>query len=205
MCQSQWCSKLIACLVIVANYVGMIFAQPSVGPDDIKTPASPGVISFIQQHCVDCHSEDSPESGLNLITLSKQTISDINFDVWTKVHDRVVAHEMPPKSELTEKEILPIKQVLFDDLVELDRKESAASGRSVWRRMNRYEYENSLRELLAAPWLQLKAILPEDGELQRFNKIGEALDTSHVNLARYMQAAEYALREVTAKTPDPPE
>ena len=53
--------------------------------------------------------------------------------------------------------------------------------------------------------MQLKTILPEDGELQRFNKIGEALDTSHVNLARYMQAADYALREVIAKTPNPPE
>ena len=56
--------------------------------------------------------------------------------------------------------------------------------------MNRFEYENSIRDLLHAPWLQLASILPEDGELHRFNKLGEALDVSHVNLARYMQAAD---------------
>ena len=136
MCHSQWCSKVFASLVIVANFAGMLFGQSSIDPDDFKKPASPSVISFIQQHCVECHSADAPESGLNLMALSKQTMSDINFDVWTKVHDRVVAREMPPKRKFADEEIGPIKRVLFDDLVELDRKELAASGRSVWRRMN---------------------------------------------------------------------
>ncbi len=64
--------------------------------------------------------------------------------------------------------------------------------------MNRFEYENSLRDLFGAPWLQIKNMLPEDGELHGFNKVSQALDVSHVNLARYMQAAEYAIREVIA-------
>jgi hypothetical protein len=70
--------------------------------------------------------------------------------------------------------------------------------------LNRYEYENTLRELLDAPWLQLKTMLPEDGELFRFNKVSEALDVSHVNMARYMQAADYALRQVISDRPDAP-
>lgn len=205
-----WCFKIIA-LAILGSNASLLPAQPVVDPQDyvkldysVKlAPAS--VISFVQQHCVDCHSADSPEGGLNLVSLSEQSVTGSAFDVWTKVHDRVIAREMPPKSKLSDEEIRPISKVLFDDLVELDRLELASSGRSVWRRMNRYEYENSVRQLLGAPWLQLKTVLPEDGELQRFNKIGEALDTSHVNLARYMQAADYALREVTAKTPTSPE
>ncbi len=63
------------------------------------------------------------------------------------------------------------------------------------RRLNRYEYENTLRDLLDLPWIQIKDRLPEDGERYRFNKIGEALDVSYVQLSRYMDSADYALRQ----------
>src|SRR5437899_2289684 len=62
-------------------------------------------------------------------------------------------------------------------------------GRSTWRRMNRYEYENTLRDLLDAPWLQVREMLPEDGLSARFNKVGDALDVSHVQMSRYLAAA----------------
>lgn len=198
----KWCFLNLVWLSVNAI---LLSAQADDVVRDSTQLAPESVVNFIQQHCIDCHSAESPEAGLNLVSHAKQSMAGPNFDIWTKVHDRVVAREMPPKSELADEQIRPIRQGLFDGLVELDRRELATTGRSVWRRMNRYEYENSVRQLLSAPWLQLKTMLPEDGELQRFNKIGEALDTSHVNLARYMQAADYALREVAAKSPKPPE
>jgi hypothetical protein len=42
--------------------------------------------------------------------------------------------------------------------------------------------------------LRVQDILPEDGESHRFNKLGEALDISHVQMARYTEAGEFALR-----------
>ena len=78
-------------------------------------------------------------------------------------------------------------------------------GRAVWRRMNRDEYENTLRDLLGAPWLQIKALLPEDGVAERSNKVGTVLDVSHVQINRYLGAAEYALREVMARSTRRPE
>ena len=71
--------------------------------------------------------------------------------------------------------------------------------------MNRYEYENTLRDLLDAPWLQIKDMLPEDGLSARFNKVGDALDVSHVQMSRYLAAADYALREAMAKQSTRPE
>ncbi|MBM3763502.1 MAG: DUF1587 domain-containing protein [Acidobacteria bacterium] len=64
------------------------------------------------------------------------------------------------------------------------------------RRLNRYEYENTLQYLFAAPSLQLRDSLLEDGISHRFNKSGEALDVSHVQMARYLDTAEQALRDV---------
>ncbi len=71
----------------------------------------------------------------------------------------------------------------------------AREGRSTQRRLNRGEYENALRDLLQAPWLQVKDQLPEDGDAYHFNRVSSALDVSYVHLARYMSAADYALRQ----------
>src|SRR5213075_2575279 len=67
------------------------------------------------------------------------------------------------------------------------------------------EYENTLRDLLGAPWLQIREMLPEDGEAFRFNKVGDALDISHVQMARYLAAADSALRQVVATQVTKPE
>jgi hypothetical protein len=90
-------------------------------------------------------------------------------------------------------------------LITAEQAMTARNGRATKRRLNRYEYENTLRDLLAVPWIQIKDRLPEDGEMHRYNKIGDALDVSHVQLARYMSVADYALRQaMSAQLERPP-
>ena len=79
-----------------------------------------------------------------------------------------------------------------------DNARAEREGRAAQRRLNRYEYENVVRDLFHAPWLQIRDSLPEDGEADRFNKIGDALDVSHVQMARYLSVADGALRDVAA-------
>ena len=82
---------------------------------------------------------------------------------------------------------------------------AAERGRAGLRRLNAYEYENAMRDLLNVPWVQIKSKLPQDGEAWRYNKIGAALDVSHVQLSRYMSSADYAMREaMAAKLVQPP-
>lgn len=200
-----WCIGLFFLMMFGFESTHLLAEQPKASLVSVDGFKNASISRFMERQCLDCHSTDSPEGGLDLSSISKQGPTSKAIELWIKIHDRVVAGEMPPKSKLKQEEVRPFTSVLFDRLVELDQQALALSGRAVWRRMNRYEYENSLRDLLDAPWLQLKTILPEDGEQQRFNKIGEALDTSHVNLARYMQAADYALRAVAASQPKAPE
>src|SRR5882724_3426026 len=63
----------------------------------------------------------------------------------------------------------------------------------------------NLRDLLSLPYLEVKSFLPEDSEAFGFNKVGEALDVSHVQMARYLAAAEFALREAIAPQATRPE
>jgi hypothetical protein len=165
----------------------------------------PKATDFISTKCLDCHTGEAAEAGFDIANLMSSPIDDQTLARWANVHDRVAAGEMPPDDAATAEQRKSFTDVLFPALVDFDRQLVDSNGRTLWRRMNRYEYENALRDLLGAPWLQVKNILPEDGESQRFNKIGEALDVSHVNLARYMQAIDYALHQVIATDPNAPQ
>ena len=168
------------------------------GPADLR--------GFLEAHCARCHDEVERKGDLDLTALAADPARPGAFDLWARVHDRVAAGEMPPRDKARP----PVAEQaaflgrLSDQLVAADREKLGGEGRSTRRRLNRHEYEHALRDLLGAPWLQVKEWLPEDGEAHRFNKSGEALDVSHVQLARYLAAAEHALRQVIAPSVEPP-
>ncbi|MBI4622273.1 MAG: DUF1592 domain-containing protein [Verrucomicrobia bacterium] len=164
------------------------------------------VDALIEKRCADCHDELEKKSGLDLTALTFEPADPGNFATWVKVFDRVSAGEMPPKKKAQPEpaEVAAFTSALSAALTAAEKKRVAQEGRATRRRLNRYEYENALRDLLHAPWLQVKDSLPEDGEAHRFNKSGDALDVSHVQMARYLHAADYALRQVAATSVERP-
>src|SRR4051794_173918 len=146
---------------------------------------------FFENHCYRCHDADSRQGGLDLTALKFDPADPENFARWVKVHDRVAAGEMPPKKKARPPaaEITAATKVLHDDLVGAERK-AAADGRTRLRRLTRVEYENTVRDLFDLPGLPLQADLPADGQVFGFDKNGDALDVSHVNLAKYLEAAD---------------
>ncbi len=165
------------------------------------------VRSFITANCAPCHNADLKSGNLDLTTFPFHPADPVNFARWSRVHDRVRDGEMPPikSASLTPDARNAFLKALEAPLMAADAARYAAQGRSTWRRMNRYEYESTVRDLLGAPWLQIKELLPEDGEANHFNKSGEALDVSHVHMNQYLAAAEYALRQALPKFATRPE
>ncbi len=155
---------------------------------------------FVEKHCVECHDAEVKKGGLDLTALKLDPANPTNFSTWVLVHDRVMLGEMPPKKKTRPEttELEAFTKSLSSSLVAAEQTRTAKEGRATRRRLNRYEYENALRDLLHAPWLQVRDSLPEDGEAHRFNKVGDALDVSHVQMARYLGAADYALRQAMA-------
>jgi hypothetical protein len=182
-----------------------VLALLALGPLRAAT-MPPKVETFIEDRCADCHDNVEKKGGLDLTALSFDPADPRNFAAWVKVFDRVSANEMPPKKKPRPgaRELADFTGSLGTALTAAEARRTATEGRSTLRRLNRYEYENTVRDLLAAPWLQLKDGLPEDGEAYRFNKIGESLDMSQVQLARYLATADRALRQVLAAQPDQP-
>jgi uncharacterized protein DUF1592/uncharacterized protein DUF1588/uncharacterized protein DUF1587/uncharacterized protein DUF1585/uncharacterized protein DUF1595 len=79
----------------------------------------------------------------------------------------------------------------------------AGDGRAVLRRLNRVEYENTVRDLLGID-VDLKDVLPMDGAAAGFDNVGEALHTSSFLMEKYLEAAEKALNLAIANGPQPP-
>ncbi|HEX8911576.1 MAG TPA: DUF1592 domain-containing protein [Humisphaera sp.] len=163
--------------------------------------------AFVSRHCVSCHDGDTREGGLDLTVLPAALTDDpVAAAAWAKVFDRVAAGEMPPKkkSKPPADESAGFLSGLDADLVAADAARAARDGRAVLRRLTRGEYENALRDLLDLPDLQVRDLLPADGTRHGFDKVGDALDLSHVQLAKYLEAADRALDAAICPQPNPP-
>lgn len=166
----------------------------------LSSEPPPSSRQFLEAHCIECHDSDANKGGLDLTSLRFEPADSTHFSKWVLVHDRVVGGEMPPPKRARPggADLKAFTNSLAAVLIAADRASVESEGRATRRRLNRYEYENALRDLLHAPWLQVRDSLPEDGESDRFNKSGDALDVSHVQMARYLAAADYALRQAMA-------
>jgi hypothetical protein len=159
-----------------------------------------GAADFLQKNCVACHGAVAPKAGLDLTRLAYEPTNRDNFTAWVKVHDRVSAGEMPPGglARSAAASGTSFLNRLAATLASSEKSANARSGRSPLRRLNAYEYENAIRDLLGTPWIAIKDKLPQDGIAHRFNKTGTALDVSHVQMARYLSTAQLAMREAMA-------
>ena len=163
---------------------------------------------LMEKHCLDCHDDVEMKGGLDLFSLEWNLADPHLTDIWVKVHDRLASGEMPPKkkSRLNPEERGKAVSELAGRIVSFQDAEADRHGRSVSRRVNRFEYENILRDILHDPTLKVADQLPLDGEVHGFPKVGRALDVSHVQIDAYLDVAEFALRralEFTAEKPEP--
>ena len=162
--------------------------------------------AFFTKHCTECHDKDTQKGNLDLTALKPDLADAENFTRWVKVHDRIESGEMPPKKKARPpaKETAAVVKSLRESLVKAEQAKLAGSGRTGLRRLTRAEYENTIRDLFDMPGIALQGNLPADGSAHRFDKNSDALDISHVNLAKYVEAAEHALELATATRPTAP-
>ena len=170
-------------------------------------PAMPkSVAVFFTKHCTECHDKDSKKGNLDLGVLKPDFADAENFARWVKVHDRIALGEMPPKKQArpTLAELQAVTKSLAATLVVAERARLAGEPRTGVRRLTRAEYENTVRDLFAMPGIRLQDFLPADGSAHGFDKNSDALDISHVNLAKYVEAADHVLNVAIATQPEAP-
>jgi hypothetical protein len=163
--------------------------------------------AFFEQHCVKCHDSEVQKGNLDLTALKMDDLADAEkFARWVKIHDRIQSGEMPPKKE-QRPEAGAVKALvgeLAKTLIQAERGRLDQANRTSVRRMTRVEYQHTMRDLFHMPGIALQMMLPEDGSAHGFDTNADALDVSHVNLSRYLEAADKTLDMAIAVQPEAP-
>lgn len=161
---------------------------------------------FLERHCAACHAGDEAAAGLDLKRLDWKLDDRESFQRWVKVFDRVSSGQMPPKDApqppVGEGEAWT--RALRGSLLDAERRRIGAGPRTGLRRLTRAEYENTIRDLFDMPGIALQGELPADGSAHGFDKNSDALDVSHVNLAKYLESADRILDMAIATRPVAP-
>jgi hypothetical protein len=149
------------------------------------------VAPFIQKNCALCHNEQTKSGGL-VLTKYRDTASFLHDrDIWEKVVTRVRAAEMPPKGmpRPAADQIATVTNWIDAQFAELDRATQPDPGHLTAHRLNRAEYNNTIRDLLAVKF-NPAADFPADDSGYGFDNIGDALSVSPVLMEKYLAAAK---------------
>src|SRR5712692_1795493 len=144
--------------------------------------------ALLDRYCVTCHNEKSATAGLMLDKVNLEKAGE-NAAVWEKVVHKLRTRSMPPAGR--PRPDASGYNVLITRLeTELDRAAAAKPnpGRPAIHRLNRAEYTNAIRDLLAID-IDAESLLPIDEVDQGFDNIGDALSVTPVLLERYMAAS----------------
>lgn len=157
-----------------------------------ETPRT--LVTFLEQHCVECHDADVKKGGLDLAALKFDLTDAGRFKAWQKIFERVHDDEMPPqkKPQPEKGDRDAFLAALKAPLLQADAADIAANGRVRSRRLTRTEYEHTIHDLLGID-IPLKDLLPEDRPSHGFETVSEGQQLSHHQLARYLDVADLAL------------
>ena len=188
--------------------------RPLATAQDAAPVASPLMVRFTNEaltftaaHCVKCHSDQEPKADLN-VTLDRDLDSVTKRRaVWENIVEMVSNGQMPPAEEPRPDQDAIDKFVAVVNSVfeEADRNAKPDPGRVTVRRLNRTEYNNTIRDLM---WIDFNAAedFPSDDIGHGFDNIGDVLTMSPVLMERYLSAAESIVQKaiLVGDPPKPP-
>ncbi len=165
------------------------------------------IVPVLSKKCVSCHSDRLRTGNLSLEGVREYSRALQHTELWQKVLDKVSAGQMPPRPL----PLLPSSEAAA--LVQWIRKlpgitysaESAAvvdPGRVTARRLNRVEYNNTVRDLLGVT-LRPADEFPVDDSGYGFDNIGDALSVSPMLMDKYQNAARAVARAAIFGEPAP--
>ncbi|MBI2477402.1 MAG: DUF1587 domain-containing protein, partial [Planctomycetia bacterium] len=149
------------------------------------------IAPFLQSRCVACHSGDEPEGGIRFDKYRDSANVQTDYEIWETAARLIREHQMPPVDEEqpTSDEIIAITAAIEIELKTFDCSAAKHPGRVTLRRLNRAEYNNTIRDLVGLD-LKLADDFPADDVGSGFDNIGDVLSIPPVLLEKYLAAGE---------------
>ena len=175
---ARWAVHSLVCAV-------MSFTAATV--DAAADPYAP-IQPFLDRYCVDCHGDKKQKGEVRL-----DDFKSIEPGLWIEIYDQIHHGDMPPEDEVqpSEKELANIFKLI--DRISLDESFSISTG---FRRLNRREYANTVRDLLGLkPGVYDPAAKVFNDEIDHgFDTNADELVISNELLLEYLDSAEDSLR-----------
>src|SRR5262249_30529575 len=146
------------------------------------------VVPFFAKHCFACHT-DKNRGGVRLDRFPDEQALAQGLPILEKAQDMLRTQAMPPKGrpQPAPREIKPVLAWLGAFIARLDRQTAAAPARGVNRRLNRAEYNNTVRDLLGVTSRPADDF-PPDVPGHGFDTSGGTLTVSPALVEKYLKA-----------------
>ncbi|MBI3864374.1 MAG: DUF1587 domain-containing protein, partial [Planctomycetia bacterium] len=144
---------------------------------------------FVHKYCLDCHNKSDTTAGLDLESLLEQPIEQWP-EVWETVARKLFARQMPPKDRPAPDgpSYAAMRTALETTLDQFAAGHPNPGRTGTFRRLNRTEYQNAIRDLLAVE-IDAAALLPLDQSSHGFDNVTVS-DLSPTLMERYVTAAQ---------------
>jgi mono/diheme cytochrome c family protein len=177
----------------------VLFTAAAISAENSGSAAAAAHRATLEQYCIGCHSGPTPFAGLNLEPLDFGNL-EANGIVWEKLIRKLRGRQMPPAGmprpdEATYEALVKYIETERDRLAEV----KPNPGRPTLHRLNRAEYANTIRDLLALE-IDVSDLLPADDIGYGFDNIGDVLNVSPLLLERYLSAAGKISRAAVGDT-----
>lgn len=185
--------KLIAFEKHFVFYLGLILIPLCVS-------ASPRE-AFIGEYCIACHGPDKQKADRRFDDLPNEITTLDEIERWQEVVDLLNLEEMPPDDEPqpSEAERVAMIQSMTEFISEAATRMAETGGHSVLRRINNWEYQHTIGDLLSinvSDWNPSENF-PAEVMIDGFDNNGKELVTSGMLLDHYLIAAEGAINRAT--------
>ena len=188
-------------LLIALSFVAIYLAEALPSRQAQTPPARKAhgldrtVLPFFTDNCYACHNEKRQSGGLNLETYKTAASLSQDRETWELILQKLQTGEMPPKG-FPRPDAAELKGVIHwieDEFERADRLMKPDPGRVTARRLNRAEYNNTVRDLLGVDFRPADDF-PQDDSGYGFDNIGDVLSLSPVLMEKYLAAAEKVAR-----------
>jgi hypothetical protein len=167
--------------------------QPAALPSGRMTETSfdSTVRPFLAKYCTGCHGAAKPKAGLNLTSFADERSARRQHRVWERVAEYVESGLMPPeeRAQPSREERVRLMQWIKDSPAAIDCGRTFDPGRVTIRRLNRAEYNNTIRDLFGIDFRPADDF-PSDDVGYGFDNIGDVLSMSPILMEKYLKAAE---------------
>jgi len=165
------------------------------------------VLPVLSKSCLGCHSDRLHTGKLSLEPFRDPALAAGQPDVWQKVLDKLVAGQMPPRplAPLSASELAAVTGWIrkLPGISDIATSPSEADpGRVTARRLNRAEYNNTVRDLLGVT-IRPADEFPVDDSGYGFDNIGDVLSLSPMLMEKYVNAARAVARAAVLGEPYP--